>query len=136
MRGVYGLRSNLMRNFVMDIKVVFARRVHFRFVSEPTQLKALSYPSKETNRGQYFVSKSMYIFDYKEDIIKDKPIDERDVPEILFEAAAEVDRVAPLASLGAVEGEVRRGDRRQERDPGQLDSRAAHAPGEALHLSK
>ena len=39
-----------MRNFVMDIKVVFARRVHFRFVSEPTQLKALSYPSKETNR--------------------------------------------------------------------------------------
>ena len=75
----------------------------------------------------------MYIFDYKEDIIKDKPIDERDVPEILFEAAAEVDRVAPLASLGAVEGEVRRGDRRQERDPGQLDSRAAHAPGEALH---
>ena len=48
----------------------------------------------------------MYIFDYKEDIIKDKPIDERDVPEILFEAAAEVDRVAPLASLGAVEGRV------------------------------
>ena len=75
----------------------------------------------------------MYIFDYKEDIIKDKPIDERGVPEILFEAAAEVDRVAPLASLGAVEGEVRRGDRRQERDPGQLDSRAAHAPGETLH---
>ena len=85
----------------------------------------MSCPPKETNRGQYFVSKSMYIFDYKEDIIKDKPIDERGVPEILFEAAAEVDRVAPLASLGAVEGEVRRGDRRQERDPGQLDSRAA-----------
>ena len=101
-------------------------------VSEPTQLKALSYPSKETYGGQYFVSNSMYIFYYKEDIIKDKPIDERGVPEILFEAAAEVDRVAPLASLGAVEGEVRRGDLRQERDPGQLDSRAAHAPGEAL----
>ena len=50
-------------------------------VSEPTQLKALSYPSKETNRGQYFVSNSMYIFDYKEDIIKDKPIDERGIPE-------------------------------------------------------
>ena len=78
----------------------------------------------------------MYIFDYKEDIIKDKPVDERGVTEILFEAAAEVDRVAPLASLGAVEGEVRRGDRRQERDPGQLDSRAAHAPGEALQSAK
>lgn len=121
----------------MDIKVVFARRVHFRFVSEPTQLKVLSYPSKETNRGQYFVSNSMYIFDCKEDIIKDKPIDGRGIPEILFEAAAEVDRIAPLVSLGAVEeGEVRGGDRRQERDPGQLDSRAAHAPREALHLSK
>ena len=71
------------------------------------------------------MSISMYIFDYKEDIIKDKPIDERGVPEILFEAAAEVDQVAPLASLGAAEGEVRRGDRCQERDPGQLDSRAA-----------
>ena len=82
----------------------------------------------------------MYIFDCKEDIIKDKPIDGcspidgRGIPEILFEAAAEVDRIAPLVSLGAVEeGEVRGGDRRQERDPGQLDSRAAHAPREALH---
>ena len=39
----------------------------------------------------------------------------------LFEAAAEVDRVAPLAGLGAVEGRLRCGDSRQERDPGQLD---------------
>ena len=28
----------------------------------------------------------MYIIDYKEDIIKDKPVDERGVTEILFEA--------------------------------------------------
>ena len=90
-------------------------------VSEPTQLKALSYPSKETYGGQYFVSNSMYIFNYKKDIVKDKPIDERGIPEILFEAAADVDRVAPLASLGAVEGRVRGGNSRQERHPGQLD---------------
>ena len=79
-------------------------------VSEPTQLKALSYPSKETYGGQYFVSNSMYIFNYKKDIVKDKPIDERGIPEILFEAAVDVDRVAPIASLGAVEGRVRGGN--------------------------
>ena len=44
-------------------------------------------------------------------MFKDKPIDERGVPEILFDIAAEVDQVAPLAELGALEEEVRGGDR-------------------------
>ena len=56
--------------------------------------------------------------DYNEDIFKDKPIDDRGgVPEILFDIAAEVDQVAPLAGLGALEEEVR-GGHCQERDPG------------------
>ena len=44
-------------------------------------------------------------------MFKDKPIDDRGVPERLFDIAAEVDQVAPLAGLGALEGEVRGGDR-------------------------
>ena len=53
----------------------------------------------------------MYVIDANWDIFKDKPIDDRGVPEILFDAAAEVDQVAPLAVLGALEEEVRGGDR-------------------------
>ena len=39
-------------------------------------------------------------------MFKDKP-NERCVPEKLFDAAAEVERVAPLTGLGAFEREVR-----------------------------
>ena len=78
----------------------------------------------------------MHVIDYNWDIFKDKPIDDRGVPEILFDIAAEVDQVAPLAGLGALEEEVR-GGHRQERDPGRgWQALAAHAPGEAVHLSK
>ena len=78
----------------------------------------------------------MYVIDANWDIFKDKPIDERGVPEILLDIAAEVDQVAPLAGLGALEEEVR-GGHRQERDPGRgWQALATHAPGEAVHLSK
>ena len=78
----------------------------------------------------------MHVIDYNWDIFKDKPIDDRGVPEILLDIAAEVDQVAPLAELGALEEEVR-GGHRQERDPGRgWQALAAHAPGEAVHLSK
>ena len=78
----------------------------------------------------------MYVIDANWDIFKDKPFDERGVPEILFDIAAEVDQVAPLAGLGALEEEVRGGQRR-ERDPGRgWQAPAAHAPGWAVHLSK
>ena len=77
----------------------------------------------------------MYVIDANWDIFKDKPIDDRGVPEILFDIAAEVDRVAPLAGLGAFEGEVRGGEDRQELDPGRgWQALAAHAPGEAVHM--
>ena len=52
----------------------------------------------------------MHVIDDKNDMFKDKPIDDRGVPERLFDIAAEVDQVAPLAGLGALEGEVRGGD--------------------------
>ena len=68
-------------------------------------------------RPNIFVSNTMHIIDDKNDMFKDKPIDDRGVPEILFDIAAEVDQVAPLAGLGALEEEVR-GGHRQERDPG------------------
>ena len=75
----------------------------------------------------------MYVIDANWDIFKDKPIDDRGVPEILLDIAAEVDRVAPLAGLGALEEEVR-GGHRQERDPGRgWQALATHAPGEAVH---
>ena len=45
----------------------------------------------------------MHIIDYKEVTFKDKPIHERGVPDSLFEATAEIYRVAPPASLGALE---------------------------------
>ena len=64
-------------------------------------------------------------------MFKDKPIDDRGVPEILLDIAAEVDQVAPLAGLGALEGEVRGGDR--EGDPGrERQALATQAPGEAV----
>ena len=63
----------------------------------------------------------MHVIGDENDMFKDKPIDDpiddRGVPEILFDIAAEVDQVAPLAGLGALEEEVR-GGHRQERDPG------------------
>ena len=69
-------------------------------------------------------------------MFKDKPIDDRGVPERLFDIAAEVDQVAPLAGLGALDEEVRGGDCR-EGDPGrERQALATHAPGEAVHLSK
>ena len=72
-------------------------------------------------RPNIFVSNTMHVIDDKNDMFKDKPIDDpiddRGVPEILFDIAAEVDQVAPLAGLGALEEEVR-GGHRQERDPG------------------
>ena len=55
----------------------------------------------------------MHVIDNERDIFKDKPIDDRGVPERLFDIAAEVDQVAPLAGLGALEGEVRGGDCRE-----------------------
>ena len=55
----------------------------------------------------------MHKIDVKNDMFKDKPIDDRGVPEILFDIAAEVDQVAPLAGLGALEEEVRGGVRRE-----------------------
>ena len=77
----------------------------------------------------------MHVIDYNWDIFKDKPIDDRGVPEILFDIAAEVDQVAPLAGLGALEEEVR-GGHRQERDPGRgWQALAAHAPGEAVQYN-
>ena len=70
-------------------------------------------------------------------MFKDKPIDDRGVPEILFDIAAEVDQVAPLAGLGALEGEVRGEGHRQERDRGRGRlALAALAPGESVYLSK
>ena len=72
--------------------------------------------------------------DDENDMFKDKPIDDRGVPERLFDIAAEVDQVAPLAGLGALEGEVRGGDCR-EGDPGrERQALATHAPGEAVHI--
>ena len=68
-------------------------------------------------RPNNFVSNTMHVIDDKNDMFKDKPIDDRGVPEILLDIAAEVDQVAPLAGLGALEEEVRGGQRR-ERDPG------------------
>ena len=78
----------------------------------------------------------MHVIDYKNDMFKDKPIDDRGVPEILFDIAAEVDQVAPLAGLGALEGEVRGGDCRERAQGRGWQALAAHAPGEAVHLSK
>ena len=78
----------------------------------------------------------MHVIDDKNDMFKDKPIDDRGVPEILFDIAAEVDKVAPLAGLGALEEEVR-GGHRQGRDPGGgRQALAAHAPGESVHSSR
>ena len=37
----------------------------------------------------------MHVIDDKNDMFKDKPIDDRGVPEILFDIAAEVDKVEP-----------------------------------------
>ena len=75
----------------------------------------------------------MHIIDDKNDMFKDKPIDDRGVPEILLDIAAEVDQVAPLAGLGALEEEVRGGEDRRERDPGRgWQALVAHAPGEAV----
>ena len=59
-----------------------------------------------------------------------KSIDERGVPEILFDAAAMVDQVAPLTGLGAFKREVRGGDHKGERDPGR--GRLTQAPGESV----
>ena len=74
----------------------------------------------------------MHVIDDKNDMFKDKPIDDRGVPEILFDIAAEVDQVAPLAGLGALEGEVR-GGHRQGCDPGRgRKALAAQAPGDAV----
>ena len=68
-------------------------------------------------------------------MFKDKPIDDRGVPERLFDIAAEVDQVAPLAGLGALEGEVRGGACR-EGDPGRdRQALATHAPGEAVQTN-
>ena len=47
-------------------------------------------------RPNIFVSNTMHVIDDKNDMFKDKPIDDRGVPEILFDIAAEVDQVAPL----------------------------------------
>ena len=46
MRGVYGLRSDVMRNFVLDIKVVFCRKGTFSFCFRTTQLKSIVVPSQ------------------------------------------------------------------------------------------
>ena len=75
----------------------------------------------------------MHVIDDKNDMFKDKPIDDRGVPEIHFDIAAEVDQVAPLAGLGALDEEVRGGDCR-EGDPGrERQALATQAPGEAVH---
>ena len=78
----------------------------------------------------------MHVIDYNWDIFKDKPIDDRGVPEIHFDIAAEVDQVAPLAGLGALDEEVRGGDCR-EGDPGRdRQALATHAPGEAVQWAR
>ena len=71
----------------------------------------------------------MYLSDSYGDIFKDKPIDERGVPEMLFDIAGVVDQVDSLAGLAALKGEVHSGDH-QERDPG----RGRHVPGEAVQV--